>query len=344
MRASKLVQCALAVAITVAGVTMTATGGQLKSVMEHDLSDGQIAPVLTALAIHPEGQYLAAAGDDHLIRIWDLRDQKITRTLDGHSDWVRSAIFTSDGKFLLTAGDDGRVIAWNTTDEYRRSYLMYLKKPIRDLAITPDERHIAVVGFKSDIRVTDLSSGPDNRRIEAKHDDLRDIEFSRDGKLVAVSSGDGSIHIHRWPDGKHLKVLKRHRQRVNNIRFMGPDNRLVSTSIDRTACVWSIETGEVERQFPLGRCKGSSLIVVNDDTIAVGGTDNSICVFDVHTGNPLDQFSGHTGTVAALAVHGQQLFSAGYDTTIRHWTIDLDSGNRYPPGQQIGRSGNETNR
>ena len=54
-------------------------------------------PVVTALAIHPGGGQLALGGDDHLVRIWDLREKRQTRVLAGHSDWVRTVSFSPSG-------------------------------------------------------------------------------------------------------------------------------------------------------------------------------------------------------------------------------------------------------
>ena len=48
------------------------------------------AAVITAVRIHPSGTMAAAAGDDHVIRLWNLEDGSLVRRLTGHRDWIRA--------------------------------------------------------------------------------------------------------------------------------------------------------------------------------------------------------------------------------------------------------------
>ena len=68
------------------------------------------SPVVTALAIDPSGAYAAAAGDDHMIRIFSLSDILApfpqSALLDGHRDWVQGIEFSADGKLLATCAKD----------------------------------------------------------------------------------------------------------------------------------------------------------------------------------------------------------------------------------------------
>src|SRR5690349_15373884 len=60
-------------------------------------------PVITAMAIHPAGQHVALGGDDHLVRIWDLKEHKIAMILEGHTDWVRTLSYSPRGDMLVTS-------------------------------------------------------------------------------------------------------------------------------------------------------------------------------------------------------------------------------------------------
>src|SRR5262245_7032898 len=50
------------------------------------------------VAFAPDGQILAVAGADRLIRFWDPSTGKELRTLSGHEDAVTSIAFSADGK------------------------------------------------------------------------------------------------------------------------------------------------------------------------------------------------------------------------------------------------------
>ena len=67
-------------------------------------------PVITAVRLHPNGRFVVLAGDDHVVRIWDLQQQKLVHELRGHIDWVGAVAFSPNGRLLASAGNDQRVI------------------------------------------------------------------------------------------------------------------------------------------------------------------------------------------------------------------------------------------
>jgi WD40 repeat protein len=73
----------------------------------------QFPAVVTALDIQPHGRLVAAAGDDHVIRIWNMDDGTLAHRLVGHSDWVRAVAFSPDGTTLVSSGNDRRVLLWD---------------------------------------------------------------------------------------------------------------------------------------------------------------------------------------------------------------------------------------
>jgi WD40 repeat protein len=72
-----------------------------------------------------------------------------------------------------------------------------------------------------------------------------------------------------------------------------------------------------------GQGKVLSLCFCGEDRIASGGSDNLVRVWDLSTQKMTANFTGHTGSVAALACDptGKTLVSGGFDTTIRVWQL-----------------------
>ena len=77
------------------------------------------AAVVTGLAFQPNGGYLATAGDDHQVRLWDATNGNLVATLEGHDDWVRSVKFTRDGRYLASVAADGKLIVWDISRRTR---------------------------------------------------------------------------------------------------------------------------------------------------------------------------------------------------------------------------------
>lgn len=66
---------------------------------------------MTAVAVAPDGSWLATGGDDGTARIWDAMSGRERAVLVGHQGWV-SAV-APDGGWLVTGGADGRVRIWD---------------------------------------------------------------------------------------------------------------------------------------------------------------------------------------------------------------------------------------
>jgi len=73
---------------------------------------GHTDPVV-ALAVAPDGRWLASAGGDGTVRIWDPVTGTAGHLLTGHTDPVVALAVAPDGRWLASAGGDGTVRIWD---------------------------------------------------------------------------------------------------------------------------------------------------------------------------------------------------------------------------------------
>lgn len=294
------------------------------------------APVITALATTTNGSstLVATAGDDHLVRIWDPAAGKVLHVLQGHSDWVRCAQFTRDGKRLVTAGTDGRVLVWNAKTGKKISQRYRSERSINAMKLTEDESKLLLVGFDAPLQTIDFESGKLINEIGCPCRDMRAVAISEDGQWAAGAGRNGKIWV--WSikavqnDGNEKaktpqRKLLGHRRRVRALAFIPYSQQLVSAGDDRTIRVWDIESGQTLRQIHAGPARVMSMTVPHNGPIATGGSDNMVRLWDRNSGSALAQLTGHTGSVAALSSDGNRLYSAGFDTTVRIWSLSGDS-------------------
>ncbi len=282
-------------------------------------------PVITALAIQPGGACLAAAGDDHLVRIWNLSTGQVDHTLRGHTDWVRAVRFSADGQTLLTAGMDGRILQWEVARGLRTRELFRQEHPLTSLDLDEPGDRLVAVGFRCPLHILELKSGRIVQSLECPCMDMRDVAVSPDGRLAASSGRNGKIRVWYLGDGSVLRELEGHRRPVRALCFARDSRTLISAGDDRTLRTWDTRTGALASTRSTGRTKIMQLIATEDGLVAGGGSDNSIRVWDIGAGEEVAQFTGHSGTVSALASDGARLVSAGFDTTIRVWEMPLAS-------------------
>lgn len=73
---------------------------------------GHSAPVF-GVAWSPDGERIATAGRDQVIRIWDARRFEEVAQLRGHTAYVWSLAWSPDGSFLVSASGDQTIRVWD---------------------------------------------------------------------------------------------------------------------------------------------------------------------------------------------------------------------------------------
>lgn len=75
------------------------------------------------------------------------------------------------------------------------------------------------------------------------------IQFSKDGKLLASGSFDKSVRIWDAVSLKEVGCLKKHGLNVSDLDWSRDSKTLLSGAYDSTCKVWSVETGKLSETF-----------------------------------------------------------------------------------------------
>lgn len=168
------------------------TGAKLCQVELDDHSD------LTSVAVHPDGLMMATGSSTGVIKLWDVRSQKVAATLEGHKSAIHSLEFSEKGIQLCSASHKENIAhLWS---------LKKLQKPpknlthrqggvIRDVTFDPYGAYIATA-YENFLCFYDASN-PDTCLIEleAHKDQINKVRFSKDGSFIATASEDRFMKI-----------------------------------------------------------------------------------------------------------------------------------------------------
>lgn len=102
--------------------------------------------LISSLAIQPGGRLIATTGSDGTLRLWDLADGSLIRTIDATADqgWFSSVAFSPDGALLVTGGLDGSVEFWNPGTGERLHGVNVQQGSVLALAFRADGAQLAV--------------------------------------------------------------------------------------------------------------------------------------------------------------------------------------------------------
>jgi len=64
-----------------------------------------------SLALSPDGTLLATAGPDRAVKLWDVQNGKMLRSLL-HADELMAVAFSADGRLIAAGGYDNTIVIW----------------------------------------------------------------------------------------------------------------------------------------------------------------------------------------------------------------------------------------
>jgi WD40 repeat protein len=96
---------------------------------------------VAALAFDPQGKYLAGAGLDDAVYVWDAETQDTVFVFGGHQQNINAVAFDPTGSYLLSGGDDGTVRCWDVLSG-RQLVARAFDSPVQSLAFSPDGKFL----------------------------------------------------------------------------------------------------------------------------------------------------------------------------------------------------------
>jgi WD40 repeat protein len=125
---------------------------------------------------------------------WQRRISSGHIILTGHTEQVRSVVFSPDGRRLASAGRDEMVKVWDTATG-QETLTLRAHTMIPSVAFRPDGRRLASAGWDGTVRLWDPDTGQEIRTLKGHADVVFSVAFSPDGRRLASASGDGTVKV-----------------------------------------------------------------------------------------------------------------------------------------------------
>jgi serine/threonine protein kinase/Tol biopolymer transport system component len=273
------------------------------------------------IAFGPAGKYLASAGSDRKVKVWDVASGKEVRTLDVPRGEALGVAFSHDGKRLAAACGDGVVRLWALDGAGPLQTFEGHKGEVYAVAFSPDGKWLASAGADGRVSVWNLTPG--ERPPSLGHTGpARTVAFSGDGRWVASGGDDGAVHVWDVETGQQVLPLPGVPGGVTGVAFRPNGRFLAAAGTDGSVKVWDTTTGQ-EVLAMTGQAGTVSGVVFGPrgKRLASGGTDRAVKVWDAVTGREILRLKGLKGAVHSVTFSpdGTRLAAAGVDGVVTVW-------------------------
>jgi WD40 repeat protein len=226
------------------------TGKQLN---RHIINDGHLKRI-NSVVFSPDGKWLASAGDDSKVIIWDLKgtldsEDKIIKTILSNKEQssITSIAFSPDGKWLASVRLNGAIELWDWQKRGDKKSYQLKKKTSEEFSSVPKvsfspSGEVLAVSTNKTIELWDVSSKSPKSTITEKGN-VATFQFSPDGKSIASAIFGSEITLWEIDSGKPLFDPIKEPYTIYTIQFSPDGNKIFGAGANQQIKSWSSQTG-----------------------------------------------------------------------------------------------------
>uniref|UniRef100_UPI0026338A38 protein kinase domain-containing protein n=1 Tax=uncultured Gimesia sp. TaxID=1678688 RepID=UPI0026338A38 len=211
------------------------------------------------------------------------------------------------------------------------------KAPVDALAISKDGSQFVTGGKDGFARLWDRETGKVIAAFDHQKYPVLAVAISPDGKTLATGSEDPDGFLKLWDLESRLQIKRvfqnpgqkmpfdqGHTEGVLSISFSKDGTRLLTSSYDKTARLWELETGKQLRRFwGHNWWVWDANFSTDERRIVTASQDGTAVIWSVETGKQGAPFTGHQGPVYSAHFspdpESTHVVTGGYDRRILLW-------------------------
>ncbi|MFI6457516.1 BTAD domain-containing putative transcriptional regulator [Streptosporangium amethystogenes] len=289
-------------------------------------------PAIFGVAFSPDGSWLASAGTDGTVGLWNPRSRTRVATfsentgLGGRGEvHARAVAFSRDGRLLASIireaaleATKGAIVVWDR--DSRRPVFQRARARLTDaMALSPDGTKIAVGAGNGAIEVWDLRDGS-RRTLKGHREEVVALAFSPDQTFLVSTTG-GTEKPLVWDAASWAKVATVPAEHVHRLGFGSADGTLATGSSYYGVRFWRLAHDGVTFLSALPKQSPYTwdMSAPAAGRIAVADEDGLITVWDIARQQPVETYQDRNRTETlslAFSADGSMLASAGLGRTI----------------------------
>ena len=250
---------------------------------------------VNAVAFTADGSRLvSAAGQPGVggeLKVWNVADGTVVRSLAGHKDAIYSLALSPDGKLAATGAYDHKILLWDLEAGKVVRTLEGHNGAVLGLSFRNDGKVLASVSADRTLKLWEVPGG---KRLDTRPEsnkDLNTVSFTPDGRFVAAGGVDNRIRV--WQvsagaaEGTNPIVFAQfaHEGAILKLAYSANGKMLATSADDKTVKLW--DAGTLAQKVSLAEQPDwptALAFAEGDKVLVVGRIDGSIGFYDVGTG------------------------------------------------------------
>jgi WD40 repeat protein len=223
----------------------------------------------------------------------------------------------------------GEIQIWDVDDRKLRISNMLCHDTLFGLAVSPDERRLAIGCADHTVRIHQTTSGRELLRMNHHENWVLGVVFGGDGRRIVSVGRDRAAKLIDASSGAFIENVNLLRgelaavvrnPRIEAVVIGGEDRVPYYYRMDRARKMLIADDSTLVREFE--RQDGEIFALAVDprgDRLAVGGAANAVPIYDLESGERTATASGHSAGIYTLAFDptGAELATAGFDGRLR---------------------------
>lgn len=289
---------------------------------------------VNAVAIYPDGETIATAGDDRSIKLWNVGTGKCVYSFAGISEEIRAIAISADGKSIVAGGFDRRISYWSLeSKKYTSGFFARSSSPhshdsvISAVAFSPDGRFIVSASADKTLRVWGKYTGELKRILNGHLDSVNTVAISPDSQIIASGSDDRTIRLWTFDNSYRHRVFEGHTAGVTGVVFTSDGKYIISADRDRSIRIRDTNTGESIKSW-VGHDRGILGLAIHPiKDLLASACDREIKLWDLRSGEPIKTLLGTAPIV--FSPDGRFLVSGSYGNTVKIWCEMVDTSEEF---------------
>lgn len=311
---------------------------------------------LTAMALSPDGKFIACGGHGQLVQLWDVERKEVVSELQLTNrnelppapilslavtkDESRMAVGRADGGIVIREVSSGRLLQAIPGDhpvasaataspgqstsvssvEMQRGH----RGGVTALLFSKSGRELISGGADGNLRIWDIASGQSQRLIRVYETGIRSLAISPDGTTLVAGSGDRVASVWEVETGAEIRRWEAHDSAVNAIVFAPEGTSFMTAGEDGVTKRWKTDNGDLLITCDAHREPIHALAIAPDgQTVATGSKDGQLVLWNPRTGLDRRALPRHGSALRCLQFSddGLSFVAAGDSGGIRVWEI-----------------------